>query len=345
MFWDNRQTQEKYYIFLKKLFRFDKTMRLIEVDFHKPWWFLLWQQKGIVLLNVLNVLIYSSITSLAPFLLAQVYISGNIKVFILFVLGLIFIKIINYFLFYFDPVLRLQSSKSIENSATQFFLTVDPTFHSLRSSGQIVSKVNRGSSAFESLIDIMSFNLLSLIGMMSGLIIAFAQINLGLAFAILIFLILLIVFSIFLFVARSKLLKKNRIQNEDKSKALNLETLQQATYIRAVFGTKEQIDKAQKAQFKSMTTMAVMWESGGTIVSISQIIFLISMIYVGMVLFSQANLDKTIAVSLILSYYQLHTQISFVGNSFGRVINNFEDIKDLFEFIRNFGKQSFPVLK
>ena len=345
MFWDDRQTQEKYFNFFKQLFKFDKKMKLIEVDFSKPWWFLLWQQKEVVALNMLNVFLYSIIASLAPLLLAQIFITGNISNLIWLILGLVIVKIVNYILFFYDPILRLQSAKSIENSATKYFLTVDPVHHSLRSSGQILSKVARGSGGIDLLIDIISFNLLSLFGMIIGLTIAFWQVSVVLALIALVFMISIVLFSIAMFIVRSKLLRKVRIENEDKSKALNLETLQQVSYIRAVFGTKEQLAKVDRFQFKAMYTSAIVWEFGGTVVTLSQILFLFSMIVIGFILLTQINLDKTIAVSLLLSYYQIQAQISFVGNSFGRAINSLEDINDLYDFIRRFGKQSYPVLE
>ena len=345
MFWDDRQTQEKYFNFFKQLFKFDKKMKLIEVDFSKPWWFLLWQQKEVVALNMLNVFLYSIIASLAPLLLAQIFITGNISNLIWLILGLVIVKIVNYILFFYDPIMRLQSAKSIENSATKYFLTVDPVHHSLRSSGQILSKVARGSGGIDLLIDIISFNLLSLFGMIIGLTIAFWQVSVVLALIALVFMISIVLFSIAMFIVRSKLLRKVRIENEDKSKALNLETLQQVSYIRAVFGTKEQLAKVDRFQFKAMYTSAIVWEFGGTVVTLSQILFLFSMIVIGFILLTQINLDKTIAVSLLLSYYQIQAQISFVGNSFGRAINSLEDINDLYDFIRRFGKQSYPVLE
>ncbi len=345
MFWDDRHTQEKYFNFFRKLFKFETKMRFVDVDFSKPWWFLLWQQRGIVAINIVNVLIYSIIASLSPILLAQIFVGGNTWDLILLILGLILVRFINFALFYFDPILRLQSSKSIENSATNFFLTVDPVNHSLRSTGQIVSKVGRGSSSFETFLDIFSFNLLNLFGMVIGVVVAFWQVNLVLAILVAVAISLISFVNWFFYMARNKMFRRFRIQADDTSKAISLETLQQTQYIRAVFGTVEQYDKAKKSQFKSMVTAAVGWRLTGYVVSFSQILFLLSLLLVSILLLGQADIDKTIALSLIISYFQLGNSLNFVGQSFGRVVNSIDDVNDLYNFVREFGKQTYPVLE
>jgi len=345
MFWDDRQTQEKYFNFFRKLFKYDQTMGFVVVDFNKPWWYLLWQQKVVVALNVLNVLIYSIIATLSPILLAQIFVSRNIWNLVMLIFGLILIRFVNFALFYFDPVLRLQSSKSIENSATNFFLTVDPINHSLRSTGQIVSKVGRGSNGFDTFLDILSFDLLNLFGMIIGVIIAFCQINTFYALLVAFLIGFVSFINWFLFMARTRLFRKHRILSDDASKAISLETLQQTQYIRAVFGTTEQSAKVQKSQFNAMVTAAVNWRMAGYIVSFSQVVFLLSLLLVCVLLIQLPGLDTTIALALILSYFQVGNRLNFVGQSFGRVVNSIDDIKDLFEFIRDFGKQSYPVLE
>ena len=345
MFWDDLQTQEKYFNFFKKLFKFEGRMRLVTVDFTKPWWHLLWQQRGVVALNVLNVLIYSIMATLSPLLLAQVFITGNVLNLVILISVLILIRFVNFILFYFDPILRLQSSKSIENSATNFFLTVDPINHSLRSTGQIVSKVGRGSNSFDTLLDILSFDLLNILGMIIGVVIAFWQINSMLALLVGFMIFCISSLNWFLFLARTKLFRKHRIKDDDLSKAISLETLQQTQYIRAVFGTTEQYDKVQKSQLKSIATAAVNWRLAGYIVTASLILFHLSLLLVSILLLQQSSIDKAIALSLILSYFQVGNRLNFVGQSLGRVMNSIEDVNDLFEFIRNFGKQTYPVLE
>jgi ABC-type multidrug transport system fused ATPase/permease subunit len=298
-----------------------------------------------VFLSILNVFIFSSIATLTPFLLAQIFTTGNITNLINLILALIFFRFINLILFYYDPVLRLQTSRSIENSASKFFLTVDPIHHTFRSSGQILAKSARGSNAFDTLLDLLTFEILNIIGMIIGMLVAFSTVNPVLAFWVFIVLIFISAFNIFLFISRAKLFKPFRIKAEDLSKAAYLETLQQTSYIRAVFGTTEQLKKVTKLQLKSIATAGIIWRLSGYIVTVCQIILLVSVIPISSVLLNQANLDKTIALSLVLSYIQVLNRINFLGNNLGRLISAFEDINDLFDFIRGFGKQTFPVLE
>ncbi len=344
MFWNDKKTQSAIFNFLIKNMKYDQHMNLIQIDFQKPWWDLFLKQKGLVLLCSLNIVVLSIISTLAPFWLAQVFVSNNVSSLIVLISALIFSRVLNFGLFYFDPLFRIQSIKSIENSANNFFLAVDPIFHTLRSTGQIVAKVTRGSNSIDSLVDILQFSLLSTLGSIIGVIVAFLNVDFFYAIWVGLFLFFLIGFNAFSFVLRTKLFKKLRIQTDDASKAASLEILQQAQYIRAVFASKEQFHKVSKLQRIAMFTHATFWRVAAYITSSTQIMFLFSLMLVSIWLVKRTDIDKVITVALLLSYYQIGDKIQAVGNSVSRSIQALEDVTDFYDFMRNFGTQTFPVL-
>lgn len=344
MFYNNPKFQKFTFNFFRKITNYEKRVHLINVDFEKPWWFILWQQKWLVLINFINQIGTGIIVAFIPLWLAEVFKTGDFKNFTYLVFALVFFRIISFGLFYFDPILRLQTLKSIEYSASKFFLNVDPVFHSTRSTGQIVAKVTRGSGSFEGLIDLVQFQILNNIGGMIGVVVAFASYDFLISVYVFAYLFLIVFLTTAAFLLRSRMFRKLRIKTEDKAKAVTLEVLQQAQYIRAIYASKEVFQKVTKLQFITTYVTSILWRMAGYIITICQIIFVLSMLHIGYLLM-QSKGSQILLLSLMVSYYQIGMSIQFIGNTVSQIFNRFEDISDLFNFIRGFGKQTFPVLE
>ena len=343
MFWDNQESQTRVFSFFNKLSNYEKSAKLIAIDFDRSWWQVLWKQKLFTALHLFNVLLLSIVGALSPVLIAQSFGSRDFTYFLWIVSILIAVKLLNLVLFWVHPLLQIQSYQSLEASSVKFFLTVDPVFQATKSGGQIISKINRASSSCDTALNIAGFGLIEFFGASIGILIAFAQLDWLLALIVGGCLLFLISLNSFMFIARSKFSKQIRILDIDTAKAGNIETLNQAQFIRAVFATNEQTDKITTLNLKSIITTAVTYRIGGYIVSLTQFCFFMSLILIGWLLF-QLNPDPVISVSVLISYFMMTYKIEFFGHEFGRFLAALDDIDDLFQFIRGFGKQSFPVL-
>jgi hypothetical protein len=58
----------------------------------------------------------------------------------------------------------------------------------------------------------------------------------------------------------------------------------------------------------------------------------------------QNLLDPAMSVALILAYFNSTNGILHLGNKVKRLSKSLVYIQDLYDFIRKFGKQTFPVL-
>jgi hypothetical protein len=133
-----------YYKQTFKLLGLKNEILIVEVDFHKPWWAVYSNYKSKLLVVFLLRGVYEVTTNLLPLFLAYAITSGSYNNYLL-VLALMAGLVIEGILMELNYT-KLEASiiGSVQNAANKFFLTVDPNYHTTRSSGQIISKVTRG---------------------------------------------------------------------------------------------------------------------------------------------------------------------------------------------------------
>ncbi len=335
---------EQFFAQVVKVFKYNKRMKLVEIDFSKPWWDLLVQQKRLVFINILNQLFGNVILALAPVAVAYAIERQDVKLFLLIILVIALSRLLAHIMYYFDPILRIQSSQSITYSANKFFLTTDPINHSNRSSGEIISKINRASTGIESLLGLVTLEFLSLGFTIISTVWIFWNFNYIYGLVVLGSLSFIIFFNIICFYYRSKI-QKIIIKYEDKAQTINVETLQQTHYIRSGFATPEQAGKMFSANTKRMYLEASSWRLAGYIISTTQFLFFISLAILGYLIITNKDVNVVIAASLLVSYFNIGNQIYFIGYSVNQLIKHYIGITDLYSFIRNFGKQTYPVLE
>lgn len=240
MFYNNPKFQEKFYNFVDRTEKFDKRMKLLPVDFKKPWWDIIFRQKKIALLVFSTQLIWTIFDSVFPILIGFAALKLDLTLFlVIMVARMLFTWGYNY-MFSKNTLFQIQTMNSVELAANEFFLTVDPLFHTTKSSGQIVSKINRGSSAYEDLLDLVSFELLGILTSLITIIITMFTFNFQIGLIALSFLSAIVTFNISAQIYRTKIFQPQKIIAVDKFKVNSLETLLQAPFIRAIFASNEQ---------------------------------------------------------------------------------------------------------
>lgn len=68
------------------------------------------------------------------------------------------------------------------------------------------------------------------------------------------------------------------------------------------------------------------------------------MVIVMIELISQNKIDSTLAIALLLTYMAGTRQITRVGQTVANFSEGVEDMNDLWDYIRTFGKQTYPVI-
>lgn len=342
-----KELQDKYWWFNFNLFRFDKKVNVLPVDFNKPWWKIIVDQKLPYLIVLFVMTIRVALSSLAPVIFTLIFTSGKLEYLFTYTgILLTFILFSNGTMYYY-LILVSQCMYSISYNAHRYFLTVDPIFHTTRSSGKIIAKIDRATNSFEELLDIMTFEILDVIVKFITTIIILFSFNTHLGLIAATSFIIVSAISILgkLFITEG--FEKYRIKDDDAVKAANLENLQSIQLIRSSFATIEQNTKLQNKHKNIMTTLSTLWIGHVSLNFLSRVILITSYVILGIAVLNLLNngtISIALGLALTLTYINSGEQSIWIGNKISRLIQHKTRINDLFEFIRGFGKQTYPVL-
>ena len=342
-----KELQDKYWWFNFNLFRFDKKVNVLPVDFNKPWWKIIVDQKLPYLIVLFVMTIRVALSSLAPVIFTLIFTSGKLEYLFTYTgILLTFILFSNGTMYYY-LILVSQCMYSISYNAHRYFLTVDPIFHTTRSSGKIIAKIDRATNSFEDLLDIVTFEILNIIVKFVTTIIILFSFNTHLGLIAATSFIIVSAISILgkLFITEG--FEKYRIKDDDAVKAANLENLQSIQLIRSSFATIEQNTKLQNKHKNIMTTLSTLWIGHVSLNFLSRVILITSYVILGIAVLNLLNngtISIALGLALTLTYINSGEQSIWIGNKISRLIQHKTRINDLFEFIRGFGKQTYPVL-
>jgi hypothetical protein len=138
------------------------------------------------------------------------------------------------------------------------------------------------------------------------------------------------------------------IKRDDEFKATNVETLAQVSHIRSSFASDLQDQRIQNRVKRLMSVQATSWSSSVMTQTIIRILYITGLGVVGTQILSQVQngqLDTVIAISLIIAFASGQNNIVRIGRMVEKFGERVSRIQDLYEFIRGFGKQTFPVLQ
>lgn len=174
-FFDDRVfgREGKFLAFLHKIFGFEKHLQLEKIDFNESWLHFLLSNKILPCIIIFNHVFKGISDPLLALLFAQKIEERDMYGIIIVVFLFILIRLINHGLFYFDIVYRVTKTQSVVVSSYEYLLKCDPIYHTSRSSGQIISKIQRASKRMKEIIDKISFDIITTISTFIGLVIGF----------------------------------------------------------------------------------------------------------------------------------------------------------------------------
>lgn len=339
---------KNYLGFYQKLYRTDNRIKVLPIDFNKPWWSIYGLQKWWWAASGLlwsTALVWDTIGPIAIALSIQ---NSSYEFLGLSILG----YLIRYTLSYSSLILAIYTEHnvriSVQYQATKFFLTVDPILHSTRSSGQAISKVARGSESTTQFTTIFIFSVLPVIVSSIVSIIIIFSISIVIGLTAIVLNVLFVTVSVLSYYYNNKTLNPIIIEQEDEQKSQQVQTLQQIQIIRSSFATIEQkntIFKLAKSvgQVQAIKTFSV--------VSIATVMLFILSLGMGVIAFlllfqvKSGNLQPVLAVAIVVGYLDSLNKIIGLTNQVEKIVTSISNIKDLFSFINGFGKQSYPVLE
>lgn len=339
---------QKYFPTVENFFNPKGANNLVPVDFKKSIWQFVWLKKfQFIAIFLLEALMYVFLTAL-PLVLVSIVNLKRLDYFIYFMLVWVFFNILPFFNISTYARITAEIMQSVYYSAVQFFLKVDPIFHTTKSSGQIIAKVNRGSEAYEDLFDIFLFDILKITVSMTTSVLTIIYINLQLGLVALATVIIITIFSVVSKYFSNKILIQAEIEADDKKKEVGMESLTLNNYIRSTFATTEQDLKVKRKSLKMVSVLTTVWMGNISLDVISRLIYLVGFSIIGFITISQVISEAftpLLGIGILLAYYQGSRDVWTIGRSIQKFTDRMQRITDLFKFINTFGVQTYPVLE
>ncbi len=323
-------------------------LKVLPVNFNDPWWKVISDQKTRGIFVFVGLSITYSFSTQLPLYLG--YIFENQRLDLLWILAFVWmgIYIFDYFIRMTNSLFQLHCIHSIYYAAHEFFLTVDPLFHSDRSSGVVLNKAQRASLAYEDLLDsFTSSGLLELCISAVTVVVTFISIDFHLG---------LIAASTILFLMSSNILFFRRmipqyeqqfLEADDKLKATTVENLTQAWLIRSTFATNEAIKRLQERNKNAMKAEAFFWKSYVDLRMLFKNLYVVMVTLVGFYIFHLVftNLISPIlGTTLIATYLRGTNDLVKLDKPLRLFFRSYARITNFYEFMKHFGQQTFPVL-
>jgi ABC-type multidrug transport system fused ATPase/permease subunit len=322
--------------------------KILEVDFKKPWWDVIWQQKLPIGFSVLFYTFQSILITLNPIIFSFLLTSNHFEWILYFIGFWIFLSIFQVWISYLFDLATIKSILSVELSAHKYFLTVDPIFHSTRSSGQIINKINKACGAYDPIFEIFTFSILNVVFGLITVVSAISFVDLKLGIITGICLTIMVVFSSWTEVVRNNVFEIRNIPIDDRLKSTLVENLAQNSMIRSSFATDLQLNKTifdNTAVFKS--TLAS-WNASSLNNILRRVIFWFFTSYLCFELFNMikvGKMDAVVGAGLLVTYFAAYNSMAHIGGQIKNFLQSKTRITDLWKFVNEFGVQSFPVLE
>lgn len=324
-----------------------KSIKLFPIDFTKPWWSLIANQKWLVLLIATLIIIVRIFWSISPFFIAYMFQSAS-PVICAFIFALwIFMDCCNVYSRQLNAQFQLQCIHSIYQNAHQYLLTVDPRYHVHRSSGAILGKIDRAARGYEDLLDQVTFEFLPLLVGLVTMIVALSKYSKILALIVSIFFICMVILGYYFSIYYCHNWERKFIESDDAFRSTAVENLAQVQLVRATFACDYMSDKLNKKIEHNSRIESGLWLSYTTTQFILNMLYLL--ILFGLLSFLAWQVYYCIiniasAIGMSVAYIHSTKDLVAIMKPFRRYMRAWTAVKDLFEFIPNFGKQSYPTL-
>ncbi len=297
--------KQKYFDFFIDKFGFESDLTPLEIDFKKPWWQVLVAQKFKVLIVLFSVFLDNGFTLLVPLALAYALSSQSIDYLWYLLFAWAGVSVFRFITYRWELLLYGVSEYSVRKAANQFFLTVDPKYHTTKDSGQIISKVDRGVGGYERLLDVVLINLFPFFSRLLTIVFSLIWIDLRIGLLSALVLTILLVINTIITIFNSEAFEEGLIPLFDKSKSVELENLQQNQLIRSTFATPEQLQKSS-FRFKKVTTaMMVQFQTFFVWNLLIRILYVLATIFITWLILDKINqgeLSTEIAIGAIITF-------------------------------------------
>lgn len=338
---------DSYYRFWLNLANLPKKASIFPIDFDKSWFNVIRQRQGYGIITILCMCVIQYFYTVYPIYVGKIIESGNWNYFLLLMAVWCFIISLEYVSVYAAALMEIQCMNSVLYNSFKHFLTVDPIYHTLKSTGKLFSKITRCARSYENLLDIILWDLLPLTVSIVVVIGEFFRHDITLSFLSFGLVSTIIVVNIFLNLFTSATFEKRLIVADDELKSLGVESLTQVQLIRSSFATNQITHTVHKRASNLMYREGTAWLAFASSVFISRFIYILSVLALGWVVFNRVlagSMTAIMASAIIITYVNGTYETIEIGRKLRKLLRAITRINDLYSFIQLFGKQTFPVL-
>jgi ATP-binding cassette subfamily B protein AbcA/BmrA len=241
----------------------------------------------------------------------------------------------------------LQCIHGIYQSAHSYLLTIDPRYHVHRSSGTVLSKIERGARGYEELLDQITFEFVPLLVGLVVMTIALWRYSILLALVTAFLFVAMLLFGYYFARYTCQKWEQDFITTDDAFKGAAVENLAQVHLVRASFASDYMSEKLRERIETNVRSEGNLWLSYTMASFIVNMLYLVSIFIVLSVLavqIKQGSISLPAALGLAVAYIQSTQSLISMPRRFRRYMRGWTAVKDLFEFMAHFGQQGYPVL-
>jgi ABC-type multidrug transport system fused ATPase/permease subunit len=331
----------------KKLYRTDSMIKNRKIDFSKPWWkiFLEFPVRSSIVL--FETMIRSGIESLLPLWIGLIIQSGDWTLAIWLGGVLILLRITEYIGFQLYQTIVSSLQYNVDVAAKRFFLTVDPEHHVTKSSGKIISKTSNTGREFMRLCWDLFYSLTPAISGFLAVLLALFQFDWRIGLIMGGFFVFITLITILGNAFMASNIVPIWIKARDAWTQVGIENLSQIWLIRSTFSVPEQLQKSEEIVYNAVTTRSFMnmnYQMLGTIIDLTYYLSVIVLMGWSINQVSVGALEGTVAIALVATYLNSSRVIVRIGSIVTSTVESFAGLNDMWDFIRNFGSQTYPVL-
>jgi ABC-type multidrug transport system fused ATPase/permease subunit len=311
------------------------SIRLIIINFSKPWWHIIVQQKWLASAVIISVIIRDVFWALAPFLIAFTLEKSSWYFFAIACALWLLAELNNILQPLSNTRFQLQCIHSLFYSAHEYLLTVDPKYHVKRSSGIVLAKIDRAGRGYEEVLDQITYEFAPLFIGIITMIIILSQYSIGLVIAIVVCLTAMIAYGYYFARYAYQNQENEFIKTDDDFHAAAFENLAQIQLIRATFATQYMQNKLKQKIAINSATEKKLWLSYAFSARILSVLYALSiLILLGFFVHSiRCGITSLpFAIGLILAYIQSTNKIIKILQPFRRYMRGYAAIQDLFAF-------------
>lgn len=324
------------------------SLKLIPIDFDKPWWQIIAKQKWLMLSVLACIVVIHTFWVLLPMSVTSVFQSGSWQAYLTLFVVWLCVEVLNVFVMpRLNHRFQLQVIHSVQYSAHQFLLTVDPRYHVQRSSGMVLGKIDRAARGFEEILDQITFEFLPLFTAIVTMFVVLSQYSVALAMIIGCALSLMIVSGYYFARYARGVWEKDFIDTDDAFRATAVENLAQVHLVRSIFASDYMSEKLTRKVMDNAQSERKLWFVYSMTSRILGLLYGFSVFGMIAYFLSKIQLQQIAipyAVGIVLAYIQSTKPLIKITSPFRKYMRGYSAIRDLFDFMPTFGACDIPVL-